>query len=89
VSKSMPFVELGIPGVLDAEIGVGAVVRVVKDACALGLRAYIQGFGEGVVEVERQAMRGGMAEGELQRVVRAGADRIQRIKGRKLIAPEG
>ena len=86
-------VELGVPGVLNFEVGVG-VVYVGKDAAVvaadtLGLRAVVKRLREGIADVDRQPVGSGMAEGELERVVGAVADRVHGVKGGELIAPEG
>src|SRR5580658_6864328 len=58
-------VELGVPGVLDGEVG-EAVVDVAEDVGALGLGPKVERFGESVADIDRQTMRGRMTQGKLQ-----------------------
>lgn len=54
-------VKLGVPGVLDREVGIGTV-RVAFLASAFRLGAQIERLGEGVAGVDRQAVRGRVAQ---------------------------
>jgi len=80
-------VELGVSRVLDGEVCV-RVIYVGEDVGALRFRAIVKRFGESVTDVDREPMRGRMAQGELQRVVGTVADRVHGVDRGELVAPK-